>query len=89
MSPEHVSPGATAQLRAVTAARPLSIVVIAPDGRVHAESELGREEIVFAELDIDRATQAMFRFDLEGCAGPLFADTVKRSEYASALDRPV
>jgi predicted amidohydrolase len=60
-------------------------MVVAPDGRIQAQAELKREEIVVAELDIDQATQAMFRYDLEGCAGPLFADTVARAEYASAL----
>ncbi|MCI0684697.1 MAG: carbon-nitrogen hydrolase family protein [Gemmataceae bacterium] len=60
-------------------------LVIAPDGRVHAQSELKREELVVADVDIDRATQAMFRYDLEGCAELLFADTVARAEYAAAL----
>lgn len=60
-------------------------LVIAPDGRVHVQSELMREELVVADIDIDRATRAMFRYDLEGCAELLFADTVARGEYASAL----
>lgn len=60
-------------------------LVIAPDGRVHAQSELKREDLVIADLDIERATQAMFRYDLESCAELLFANTVKREEYASAL----
>jgi predicted amidohydrolase len=62
-------------------------LVIAPDGRVHAQSELKREELVVADVDIDRATQAMFRYDLEGCAELLFADTVAPAEYAAALVR--
>jgi predicted amidohydrolase len=62
-------------------------LVLAPDGRVHAQSELKREELVVADLDIARATQAMFRYDLEGCAELLFADTVKPEEYAPALGR--
>ena len=57
-----------------------------PDGQVHASSELGKEELVVADLDIDRATRAMFEFDLEGCAELLFGDTVKRDEFASALE---
>ena len=64
-------------------------LVIAPDGQVHAQSELKREELVVADLDLDRATRAMFRFDLEGCAELLFADTVKREEYAPALGKGV
>lgn len=60
-------------------------LVIAPDGRVHAQSDLKREQLLVADLDIDKATQAMFRYDLEGCAEILFADTVKPEEYASAL----
>jgi predicted amidohydrolase len=60
-------------------------LVVAPDGRVHAQSELKREEVVIADVDVERATRAMFRYDLEGCAELLFADTVARSEYASAL----
>jgi ribosomal-protein-alanine N-acetyltransferase len=60
-------------------------LVIAPDGRVHAQSELKREEFVIAEVDMDRATRAMFRYDLEGCAEVLFAGTVQREEYAEVL----
>ena len=61
-------------------------MIISPDGRVHAQSELKREELLVAEVDVDLATRAMFKFDLEGCADLLFADTVKREEYASALE---
>jgi predicted amidohydrolase len=60
-------------------------LIIAPDGQIHAQSDLKREQLLVADLDIARATQAMFRYDLEGCAELLFADTVKREEYASAL----
>jgi predicted amidohydrolase len=60
-------------------------LVIAPDGTVAAQSELGREELVVADLDIDRATRAMFKYDLEACAELLFAGTVRREEFVSAL----
>jgi predicted amidohydrolase len=60
-------------------------LVLAPDGRVEAQSELKREELVVADVNVDRATRAMFRYDLEGCAELLFADTVRQEEYASAL----
>lgn len=62
-------------------------LVIAPDGQVHAQSELKREELVVADIDLDRATRAMFLYDLEGCAEMLFAKTVDRTEYASALGK--
>lgn len=61
-------------------------MVISPDGRVHAQTELKREELLITEVDVDLGTQAMFKFDLEGCADLLFADTVKREEYASVLE---
>jgi predicted amidohydrolase len=60
-------------------------MVVAPDGRIHAQAELKREELVVADLDIDLATQAMFNFDTEGCAKLLFADTVAPHEYADAV----
>jgi len=60
-------------------------MVVAPDGTVAAQSELKREELVVADIDIDRATRAMFRYDLESCAELLFAGTVRREEFASAL----
>lgn len=63
-------------------------LIVAPDGRIHAQSELKQEELLVAELDVDRATRAMFLCDMEGCAELLFADTVKREEFASALQRP-
>jgi len=62
-------------------------LVIAPDGRVHAQTELREETLLVTEIDVDRATRAMFRFDLEGCAELLFADTVPPEEYAAALPR--
>jgi predicted amidohydrolase len=60
-------------------------LVVAPDGTVAAQSELRRDELVVADIDIDRATRAMFRYDLEACAELLFAGTVRREEFASAL----
>jgi predicted amidohydrolase len=59
-------------------------MVVAPDGQVHAQSELGRDELVVADIDIERATRAMYRFDLDGCAEVLFAGTVQPEEYAAA-----
>lgn len=61
-----------------------SSMVVAPDGRIHAQAALKREELVVADLDIELATQAMFKFDLDGCAQVLFADTVRAEEYAAA-----
>lgn len=64
-------------------------MVVAPDGRIEAQAELKQEQLVVAQIDIDRATRAMFNFDLEGCAEMLFADTVQREEFASALPEHV
>jgi predicted amidohydrolase len=58
-------------------------MVVAPDGQIHAQAELKQEQLVVADLDIDQATQAMFKFDLDGCARMLFKDTVQPSEYAA------
>ena len=63
-------------------------MIVAPDGLIAARSELKREELVVVQIDVDRATRAMFRYDLDDCAELLFADTVDPSEYASA-PRPV
>ena len=60
-------------------------MVIAPDGRVHAQTELREEQLLVADIDLDLATQAMFRFDMADSASVLFADTVQRSEFASIL----
>jgi len=59
-------------------------MVVAPDGQVHAQTELRREQLLATDLDVDRATRAMYRFDRDGCAEVLFADTVRREEYAAA-----
>lgn len=59
-------------------------MVVAPDGLIHAQAELKREHLVVADLDIDRATRAMFEYDTDGCAKMLFADTVQPHEYAAA-----
>ncbi len=60
-------------------------LVIAPNGQVHAQTELREETLLVTEIDVDRATRAMFRFDLEDCAELLFADTVQRDEYAAVV----
>jgi predicted amidohydrolase len=60
-------------------------MIVAPDGQIHAQTELLREELLVADIDVDRATRAMFKYSLAECAEMLFADTVKREEYASAL----
>lgn len=60
-------------------------LVVAPDGQIHAQTKLRQEELLVAEIDIDRATQAMYKFDMDGCADVLFGDTVQRDEYASIL----
>ena len=59
-------------------------MLIAPDGQVHAQAELRTEQLVVADIDTDLATQAMFKFDMEGCAKMLFADTVSKQEYGTA-----
>jgi len=61
-------------------------MVVSPDGRIHAQAELKCEELVVADLDLDLATQAMYRFDLDGCAEVLFAGTVRPDEYAAARE---
>lgn len=69
-------------------------MVVAPDGRIHAQSELRREELLVADLDIDQATRAMFEFgsaasaSSSGCARVLFADTVQPQEYAAGPAGP-
>jgi predicted amidohydrolase len=57
-------------------------LVVAPDGQVHAQTELRQEQLLVAEIDVDRATRAMYLFDRDGCAQVLFADTVRPEEYA-------
>ncbi len=58
-------------------------LVVAPDGRIHAQTELRPEALLMADLDLDQATRAMFHFDADGCARVLFADTVRPEEYAT------
>ena len=68
-------------------------MIVAPDGRIHAQTELKREELLISDIDVASATRAMFRLGeqglvagaLEDSADLLFADTVKREEYARAL----
>jgi predicted amidohydrolase len=69
-------------------------LIVAPDGQVHGQTELKREEILVRDIDIDQATRAMFRLGettvgapgaLEDSANLLFADTVKREEYSSTI----
>lgn len=56
-------------------------MIVAPDGVVYAQAELKEESLVVADIDIDRATRAMFEYDPAGCAEMLFADTVQAEEF--------
>lgn len=60
-------------------------MIVAPDGRIHAQTELRQEQLLVADIDIDLATRAMFNYDLEACAPLLFGQTVQREEYQEAL----
>ena len=60
-------------------------LVIAPDGRLHAQTELKRQELLATEIDLDLATRAMFQFDMGGCAEVLYSDTVQPEECASIM----
>lgn len=60
-------------------------MVVAPSGEIHAQTELQEETLLVTKIDVDLATRAMFKFDLEDCAEVLFSDTVQREEFASIL----
>ncbi len=62
-----------------------SSMIIAPDGQIHAKSELKKEQLIISQIDIDLATKAMFDYDFERCAPILFSDTVRREEFDSIL----
>jgi len=62
-------------------------MVIAPDGQIHAQTELKQEKLLVDDIDIDKATRAMFLYDLDGCAEVLFGDTIRREEYESAREK--
>ena len=64
-----------------------SSMIIAPDGQIHAKSELKKEQLIISEIDIDLATKAMFDYDFERCAPILYSDTVKREEFDSILNK--
>jgi predicted amidohydrolase len=59
-------------------------LVVAPDGQIVAQTELRQEELLVADLDVARATRAMFEFDRGGMADVLFAGTVRPDEFAAA-----
>jgi ribosomal-protein-alanine N-acetyltransferase len=59
-------------------------LIVAPDGQIAAQTELCREELLVADLDVARATRAMFEFERGGMAEVLFAGTVRPEEFARA-----
>jgi len=59
-------------------------MVVAPDGQIFAQTELKQEQLLVCDIDIERATQAMFNYDLNATGEILFADTVKPEEWAAA-----
>ena len=67
-------------------------LIVAPDGRIHGQTELCQEELLVRDIDVDQATQAMFRMSqgpsataLADTADLLFAETVAAEEYAAAV----
>jgi predicted amidohydrolase len=60
-------------------------LIVAPDGRIQAQAELRQEQLLVSDIDLDQATRAMFRYDLEDCAPILFGQTVQKQEFQSAL----
>lgn len=52
-------------------------MIVAPSGEIHAACEMKQEELLTTEIDVDRATRAMFQFD-----------TADRDDVANMLDPP-
>jgi predicted amidohydrolase len=59
-------------------------LVVAPDGQIWAQTELRREELLVTDIDVARATRAMFEFERSGMVDVLFANTVRPEELAGA-----
>lgn len=55
-------------------------MIVCPDGTIDSQVELGQETLLVSEIDIDKATRAMFRYDMSDTVEILFADTVKAHE---------
>ena len=62
-------------------------MVVAPDGQIYAQAEMKREELLVADIDVERATRAMYRYDMEDSAEMLFGDEIERSEYEGVLPK--
>ncbi len=67
-------------------------LIVSPDGRIHGQTELCREELLVRDIDVEQATRAMFRLSesegaeaLADTASLLFAETVAPQEYATGV----
>ena len=62
-------------------------MVVAPDGRIVAQTELCQETVLIADIDIALATRAMWKGweTMDDTAPVLFGDQVEKSEYSSKL----
>lgn len=60
-------------------------MVVAPDGQIQVQTEMKQEELLVTDIDVKRATRAMFEFNMGATAEMLFGDTVGVEEYASVL----
>ena len=74
-SPQAMINAGTSQTRSL---------IIAPDGRIVAQSELKQEQLLTAEIDLALATRAMYRFDRDDCGPIIFGTEVTPAEYANA-----
>jgi hypothetical protein len=60
--------------------------VVAPDGQIHAQTDMKQEQLLVTDIDIDKATRAMFDFGCDGfdqnlCTELFYGDTVHPDEY--------
>ena len=69
-------------------------MIVAPDGRIVAQSELCQEQIILADLDLSLATRAMHGDPgavwqgMDGTAPVLFGDQIEKEEYEEAQQAP-
>ena len=58
-------------------------MIAAPNGEIAARCEMKKETLLTCDIDVDKATRAMFEFDMAGCAEVLFSEETVPPQYAS------
>lgn len=62
-------------------------LIIAPNGQILKSSTLMKEQLIYSDIDLSKATRAMFLFEKTGISDVIFGNSVTKREVASIKEK--